>query len=661
MKRDIRTLLIANRGEISRRIQRTASEMGMRSVAVYAEGDANAPFAREADIAIALNGRTSAETYLDIGKIIEAARRAGADAVHPGYGFLSENARFARAVEEAGLTWVGPPAAAIEAMGDKLAAKRIIEKARVPTLPAAEIKTGEDAAAAARRIGYPVLVKAASGGGGKGMRIVTGAADIAAAVESARREARSAFGDDTVFLERYVARARHVEIQVLGDQHGNIIHCFERECSIQRRHQKIVEEAPSPAVDPDLRARMGAAAVAAARAVGYYSVGTVEFLLDGEEFWFLEMNTRLQVEHPVTEAITGLDLVREQLLVAQGGKLAVTQNDLRISGHAIEVRLYAEDPEKEFLPATGDIVSWRPAETPAVRFDSGIETGSVVGVEFDPMLAKIVAHASTRREAALRLAKALENTRILGITCNRDFLVALLRNENFLAGDTTTDFIERVAPARARILSPEEARIAAILLALAAQCANRAEARALAFCPSGWRNTPLPWQSLRLRYRERDIAVEYLARRDGSFAMRLDGQESVARVLFHSAERIEGEVDGQRYGAGCRATSGGWLLSFAGSDHRFAEIPRFPDRRGEAVKGGLTAPMPGRVVGVRVEEGQRVEKGQVMLLLEAMKMEHHITAPASGLVRELRVALGDQVASGELLVVVAAEEAGTSS
>ena len=432
----INTLLIANRGEIARRIMRSAREMGLRTVAVYADGDAAAPFVAEADEAIALGGRSAAETYLDTAKLLDAARRSGADAVHPGYGFLSENAGFARAVAEAGVIWVGPSADAIAAMGDKLAAKRTMDAAGLATLPSFEIEPGADLTGPAETIGYPLLVKAAAGGGGKGMRVVEAAGDLAAAVEAARREAAAAFGDDTVFLERWLPKTRHVEIQVLGDGHGNLVHCFERECSIQRRHQKIIEEAPSPALDEELREAMGAAAIHAAAAVGYTSAGTVEFLLSEGQFWFLEMNTRLQVEHPVTEAICGIDLVREQLRIAQGESLGVSQADLRIDGHAIEARLYAEDPANDFLPATGTVLAWEPPASPAARFDSGIETGSEVGIEFDPLLAKVIAHAPTRREAALRLARVLERTRVQGLTTNRDFLVATLRQPAFLDGDT---------------------------------------------------------------------------------------------------------------------------------------------------------------------------------------------------------------------------------
>ena len=482
--RPIRRLLVANRGEIARRIFRAARAMGISTVAVYADGDAEAPFVTDADLSVPLGGRTATETYLSARKVIAAAEASDADAVHPGYGFLSENAEFAQAVIDAGLVWVGPPPEAIAAMGDKLAAKETMTAAGVPTLPSIAVTDDMDSerlAAAAADIGFPVLVKASAGGGGKGMRIVDEPSTLTDAVAAARREAAGAFGDDTVFLERYLAAPRHVEIQVLGDTQGNIIHCFERECSIQRRHQKVIEEAPSPAVTPALRERMGAAAVAAVSTIGYCSAGTVEFLLEGSgddaEFWFLEVNTRLQVEHPVTEEITGLDLVREQIRIAAGEPLGYGQADIGICGHAIEARLYAEDPASGFLPQTGTIDLWRPATgfraladsvarstrtcaddtsdgLPATggpnsasswaRFDSGIEAGSVVGTEFDPMLAKVIVAAPTRTEAALGLASALERTRLGGVVTNRDFLCAVLRSDEFLAGDTTTDFIDRV-------------------------------------------------------------------------------------------------------------------------------------------------------------------------------------------------------------------------
>ena len=482
----ITKLLIAGRGEIVRRIIRTAREMGIATVAVYADSDAAASFVREADEAVALRGTTSAETYLDVAKLLDAARRTGAEAVHPGYGFLAENADFASAVTGAGLAWVGPRAEAIAAMGDKIVAKKLMTEAGVPTLPAVEVtgEIGDEIRRWTREMGYPLLVKAALGGGGKGMRVVSSEAGLAEAVAGARREAAAAFGNDTVFLERCLEAARHVEIQIFGDRHGNVVHCFERECSIQRRHQKIIEEAPSPAVDAGLRLRLGEAAVAAGKAVGYDNAGTVEFLLDNDRnFYFLEMNTRLQVEHPVTEEITGLDLVREQIRVAEGDPLSFRQEDLRINGHAIEARVYAEDAANDFLPAAGRLLAWDPDPAQPARFESAVETGSEVSPYFDPMLAKVIVRSPTRTEAALRLASVLERLRLHGVTTNRDFLVNILRHDAFLSGDTSTDFIERHGPARERDIRVEEVRAAALAVALATQRAHRAEAGVLATIP----------------------------------------------------------------------------------------------------------------------------------------------------------------------------------
>lgn len=649
---EIRTLLVANRGEIARRIQRTARAMGLRTAAIYSDVDRDAPFVREADIAVSLAGRTPAQTYLDIGRVLKAAELCGADAIHPGYGFLSENAAFARAVVAAGLTWVGPPPAAIEAMGDKLRSKRLMQTAGVPTLPACEVGPEGDVSAAAAGIGYPLLVKASAGGGGKGMRIVEAPEDLEDAVTGARREAGSAFGDDTIFLERYVPASRHIEIQVLADGSGDCVHVFERECSIQRRHQKVIEEAPSPALTPELRARMGEAAVAAAKAVGYCSAGTVEFLFDRGEFWFLEMNTRLQVEHPVTEAISGLDLVREQLRIAQGEAFGFQQSDLSIRGHAIEVRLYAEDPSANFLPATGSIQMWRPSALPGVRFDAGIEEGDEVTVDFDPMLAKVIAHADTRREAALRLARALEETRLHGVTNNRDFLVSALRERAFLEGDTTTDFIERVAPSPTRRLSTLERRLAATCVLLARRDVHRRQARVLASLPSGWRNTPLPPERVELLVENEAVPIAYQSRRDGVLAWDFNGVRGEARLLSWSGDFLEAESEGVRVSALVRQVGQTWLFSAFGGDYCISEAPRFPPRQAVAVSGGLSAPMPGAVIELKVAEGDMVKLGQVLMLLEAMKMEHRIVAPAAGRVTQLRVQAGDQVERGALLAVV---------
>ncbi|AXQ30597.1 biotin/lipoyl-binding protein [Solimonas sp. K1W22B-7] len=655
----IKRLLVANRGEIARRVMRTASRMGIHTVAVYADGDVNEPFVREADEAWALNGRTAAETYLDVAKVLAAAKASGADAIHPGYGFLSERAHFAQAVIDAGLVWIGPPPEAIAAMGDKLAAKNLMAKIGVPVLHSVELDEKSDLDAAARKVGFPALVKAAAGGGGKGMRIVRGKGELAAAVAGARREAASAFGDPTVFLERYVEGARHVEIQVIGDKHGTLVHCFERECSIQRRHQKVIEEAPSSAVNPELRARMGAAAVRAVQAIAYDNAGTVEFLLDASgEFFFLEINTRLQVEHPVTEAITGVDLVREQIRVAQGEPLSFSQDSLTLTGHAIEARIYAEDPQNDFLPASGDVLAWEMPASPPARFDSGVETGSHVGTLFDPMMAKIIVHRPTRAEAARSLALVLERMRVQGLTTNRDFLVATLRHERFLAGDTTTGFINEVNPPRGRQPDDVELREAAIAAALHTQARNRDEARVLASLPSGFRIGRMPPERLRFTYGEREIVAEYRRQRDGSFRFEVLGQVSSARVMAVQGHALEYVLDGRRTRTTVHRHGRQWWVHGPRGDLTLYLVPRFRDgSEAEDVAGGLTAPMPGQVILVEVKVGDRVAAGQLLAIMEAMKMEHSILAPGAGKVTEVRVTKGDQVGAGDLLVVIE-EDAG---
>ena len=648
----ITSLLIANRGEIARRVVRTAREMGVRCIAVYVDADEAAPFVAEADEAVKLD-----TGYLDGAAIIAAALASGADAVHPGYGFLSENAAFAADVEAAGLVWVGPSPSTIEAMGDKLAAKRLAVEAGVPTLASSDDPDDPDEAA---RVGYPLLVKAAAGGGGKGMRVVTAPDELAEAVASARREAASSFGDDRVFLEHYVSRARHVEIQILGDHHGNLVHLGERECSIQRRHQKVVEESPSPVVDDALRDAMGQAALALGQAIGYESAGTVELLVDDDtrEFFFLEVNTRLQVEHPVTEEVTGVDLVREQLRIAAGERLDVEQHQITFAGHAIEVRLYAEDPANGFLPAAGTVEAFEPAATPAVRWDSGIEAGSVVGVRFDPMLAKVISHAPTRPEAAGRLALALERLHLGGIVTNRDFLAATLRHPAFAAGDTTTDFIERHAPTPALALGDDELGRAAIVAALWIQAVNRERAAVWRDVPSGWRNARLAPQQTTLAADGRELTVRYRTRRDGVFTFD-DG--TTARVLAKTALAITVEIDGRR--ATTRVTRAGDRLyvQTARGTVELHERPRFHVPGSEGPAGALTAPMPGTVIDVRACDGDHVGAGQVLVVLEAMKMEHHIKSPGAGIVTEVRVRAGQHVENGTLLLVIEPAEAGEGS
>jgi propionyl-CoA carboxylase alpha chain len=635
----IRSVLVANRGEIARRVFRTARSMGMRCIAVFVDADADAPFVQEADEAVRLPG-----SYLDAGAVLAAAQRTGAEAIHPGYGFLSENAAFARAVTEAGIRWVGPSPDVIESMGDKIAAKRVAVEAGVPTLPSSEDPSAD------AQVGYPLLVKASAGGGGKGMRIVESADDLADAVQSAQREALSGFGDETVFLERYVASSRHIEIQILGDARGNVVHLGERECSIQRRHQKIVEESPSPVVDAEMRTAMGEAALSLARHMGYESAGTVEFLVDDatREFFFLEVNTRLQVEHPVTEEVTGIDLVREQLRVVGGAELGYDQDDIDWIGSAIEVRLYAEDPDNDFLPATGTLSAYRPADEPVVRWDSGVEEGSVVGVDFDPMLAKVIAHGPTRAEAAGRLALALERMHLGGVVTNRDFLVATLRNEAFLAGDTTTDFIERIDPAGSQA-APDTA-MAAIVAAMWIQGRNRADDRVWGFARSNFRTGSLPPQYIEFETGPDEThRIEYSLRRDGGFTL---GSGETVLVHEWTPDDIELEVDGRRLRAAVTVADGVGYVTLGRTTVTLPVKPRFAVPGSELPTGGLVAPMPGSVIELRCAVGDTVDAGQVLVVLEAMKMEHHITAPFAGTVTELPIAVGDQVENGALLLTI---------
>jgi len=656
-------VLVANRGEIARRVFRTCREMGIGTVAVFSDADADAPFVGEADAAVRLPGSTPKDTYLRGDLVIGAARKAGADAVHPGYGFLSEDAGFAQAVLDAGLVWIGPPPAAIAAMGSKLAAKALMADAGVPCLPGVDT-TGLESAqllSEAERIGYPVLVKASAGGGGRGMRIVGSAGDLDAAVLSAQREASSAFGDGTVFLEKFVERPRHVEVQVMADVHGTCVALFERDCSVQRRHQKVLEEAPSPAVDEVLRARLCDAAVAAARAVGYTGAGTVEFVVgqDGTPA-FLEMNTRLQVEHPVTELVTGLDLVRLQLLVADGQPLPASVRDARVEGHAIEARLYAEDPARGFLPATGTL---HRVEIPCgrgVRVDSGVESGSVVSPFYDAMLAKVLAHGATRAEASSRLAAALAGARLHGVRTNRDLLVRVLRSEAWLSGDVDTSFLERhdLAALSAPLADEQAVRLHAAAAALASAAARRAGAPVLAGLPSGWRNLPSAPQRTTYALGDRAIEVSYAHRRGGP-VVEVDGQAlDDVHIWSATARRVDLEVDGVRrsydistVGLQC------WVDSALGST-ALVEAERYPEPGSGLAAGALTAPMPGTVVRVDVAPGAQVAAGQVLVVLEAMKMEHAVRAPSDGTVAQVGVEAGQQVDSGTLLVMV--EVASTS-
>jgi len=662
-------LLVANRGEIAVRIARTAHAMGIEVVAVHSDPDAGAPHVRAADVSVRLPGATPRETYLRADLLVAAASVTGADAVHPGYGFLSEDAGFAAAVLEAGLTWVGPPPEAVAAMGSKLNAKRLVRAAGVPTLPWAEVGGGPlaqesaDLSAALAEVGLPLLVKASAGGGGRGMRVVRVAEDLAGAVAAAAREAAAAFGDGTVFLERYVERPRHIEVQVLADLHGAVVSLHERECSLQRRHQKVVEEAPSPVVDAALRARLSAAAVATARAVGYVGAGTVEFVLspDGEPA-FLEMNTRLQVEHPVTELVTGLDLVRLQLLVARGEPLPPEAVSPALHGHAVEARLYAEDPARGWLPRTGVLRTFEVPEAPGVRVDAGVESGSEVSHYYDPMLAKVVAHAPTRREALDRLATALAGARLHGVGTNRDALVRLLRSPPVRADDVDTGWLDRVdlAALGAPLATPEAERWHAAAATLALGARQRAAAGELPDVPYGWRN--LPSEAERTAWSSPSFPAPLeVARRYDRAALRLEvaGEPLGEYLRLHRADpgEVDLEVDGVRRRASvlleedCAGTVTAYVDSPLGAS-TFGLLPRFPPPDVAGLAGSLRAPMPGTVVRVLAAAGEKVTEGQPLLVLEAMKMEHVVAAASAGTVTSLSATVGGTVAGGDVLVVV---------
>jgi len=633
-------LLIANRGEIACRIIKSAHKMGISCVAVYTNADSESPFVRQADEAIKLS-----DTYLNGKEIIEAAIQTGARAIHPGYGFLSENAKFSRDVLKAGLIWVGPSSKVITSMGDKLKAKDIAEKAGVPTLP---MTTDPKKA---NTIGYPILIKAAAGGGGKGMRIVESKKDLKESLLGAQREAMTGFGDDRVFIERYVASSRHIEIQILGDTHGNVVHLGERECSIQRRHQKIIEESPSPRVNPEMREAMGDAAIKLAKKLKYESAGTVEFLVDDKsgEFWFLEVNTRLQVEHPVTEEVTGKDLVYEQLRIARGEELGYDQEDISWEGSSIEARLYAEDPANEFLPATGTLIAYETDESIDARWDTGIEQGSVIGTDFDPMLAKVIAKGKNRTDAANKLALALQSLHIGGVTTNRDFLVASLRSKQFHKGQTTSDFIEKAKPQRSVILKDQQLEQAVAAAALWIQGENRNNASLLKEAPSGWRNSRLPRQKISFEYSDKEINVTYKANRDGSFDI---NENTKANILKWTTTGIDLEINNTRFFSKVTRKNDDLVVHGPWGDALLKILPRFTLPGSELQAGGLVAPMPGKVIDLKVKVGSKVKKGDTLVILEAMKMEHQVKAIEDGKVTQVLIKKDDQLENGALLMIV---------
>ena len=620
----IERVLIANRGEIAARIIRTCRRLGVGTVAVFSDADTYAPYVRQADIAWPLPGNAPSETYLRGELLIAAAKARGCDAVHPGYGFLSENAAFAQSVIDAGLVWIGPPPSAIAAMGSKIEAKKLMRASGVPVLPDNTVESLAD-------IGLPALVKASAGGGGRGMRIVRDAAALDEAIAAGQREAASAFGDGTVFVERFVEGGRHIEIQVFADQAGNVVSLFERDCSVQRRHQKIIEESPSPAVDPQLRTAMSEAAVAAARAVGYVGAGTVEFLVDGDgNFSFLEMNTRLQVEHPVTEMITGLDLVELQLVVAGGAPLPQAALQPTITGHAIEVRLCAEDPDHGYLPSSGTFSRFEFPEIDGVRVDTGVTSGSVLSPFYDSMIAKVIAHAPTRAGAINKLQRALATANLIGPITNRSQLLGLLDRIGDEWREIDTGWLDSHPPVAAAI---EPAYIAAAALAWA-----RSRRTALTEFPAAWRNNPSQLHYVRVGNHD----VRYRYDRDGTVAEATVDGEAVSDGWLPALKFIETEIDAD-------------VVFVSRGQYRFHIPPRFvsPDEAGHG--GSSVAPMPGSILRVMIAVGDRVVAGQPLLAMEAMKMEHQVVSPEAGVVAEVFVQAGQQVDSGQPLVRIASE------
>jgi propionyl-CoA carboxylase alpha chain len=657
----ITKLLIANRGEIAARIIATAREMDIATVALYSDADRDAPYVALADESVRLPGTAPADTYLRGDLVLAAAARTGADAIHPGYGFLSENEQFARDCATAGVIFVGPSPQAIAAMGSKIAAKDMMRAAGVPVLPGATIDSEADEQpdrlhAAAERIGFPILVKAAFGGGGRGMRIVSDAAGLLEAVASARREAASAFGNGTVFLEKFVESPRHIEVQIFGDRHGTLVHLGERECSIQRRYQKIIEEAPSTAVDDALRDELGRAAVAAGKALAYEGAGTVEFVMaqDGS-FYFLEVNTRLQVEHPVTELVTGIDLVRGQLLVAAGEPLPPEMLHTSPRGHAVEVRLYAEDVAAGFIPASGTLTTLEFPDLPGIRIDAGFTSGSRVSTFYDPMLAKVIGYGRDRREACSRLARALTETVIHGVTTNRDLLIGILREPEFLSGAIDTGYLQRHDLAELmsrRVDAHQVSGVHALVAALAAQAGRRAATPVLPGLPSGWRTLPSAPQRIAFILGDRQIEVSYRFDRGIVASTVDDWQPESVRLISTSARMVDAEIDGVRRRYRVTRSGAAHFVDSALGSTALREVERFPDPSAVREAGSLLAPMPGAVVRIEVIEGQQVCAGASIVVLEAMKMEHTVRAPVDGVVSVLAVAAGDQVESGQVLAVV---------
>jgi acetyl-CoA carboxylase biotin carboxylase subunit len=642
----IKKILIANRGEIAVRIIRTCRELGIASVAVFSEADASAPHVSSADQAVCIGPAPSSESYLCVEKVLAAAKSTGADAIHPGYGFLAENAVFAKACVDANLIFIGPSPEVIEKMGSKTVAKKIVMEAGVPVIPGYEF--GDE------NMIFPILLKASAGGGGKGMRIVRQASDMSAAIESAKREAQSAFGDATLLIERYVERPRHIEVQILGDHHGHLVHVFERECSIQRRHQKIIEESPSPALDAVLRDQICDAALTVARAIGYQNAGTVEFVLaPNGDFFFLEVNTRLQVEHPVTEYVSGLDLVAEQIRVAEGSVLSFEQADLTQEGVSMELRIYAEDPKNNFMPVTGTLSDWHFPSKEGLRLDSGVRAGTEIGIHYDPMLAKLIGYAPSRGECIRKLLGGLRRFSIGGMISNRELLIAILEDELFAEGQFDTHYLDQnLSRLTAAPMSSENRSLAASAIAISHE-RHRHLSSELSSIPSGYRNNLGCTQSMGYECEGEQYSLSYQALGRECYRVEIEDEcRDISHVRWNSP-RLE-FTDGQGVRHNFRIITDDNLVHCHSSEASVSIRiqARFPERGSETVAGACVAPMPGKVIAMSVVVGQTVKRGETLLILEAMKMEHSVLSSSDGVVEEILVDEGQQLEANALLVVV---------
>tara|TARA_B100000683_G_scaffold164034_1_gene157970 strand:- start:2936 stop:4873 length:1938 start_codon:yes stop_codon:yes gene_type:complete len=642
----INRLLIANRGEIAVRIIKTAKAMGLHCVTMHSEADKNALFVKLSDESFFLpNG------YLDIQTIINKSKELQVDAIHPGYGFLSENSDFCKKVKDSKIIWIGPDPETIDLMGDKINSKELCIKEGIPTL----LKSTKPKDA--KKIGFPILVKASAGGGGKGMRIVETQSQLKDAIAAAKREASSSFGDDRVFLEKFISKSRHIEVQILADNFGNVIHLGERECSIQRRHQKIIEESPSSRLTEKIRSEITSTAANLAKKINYKSAGTVEFLFDEEtnEFWFLEVNTRLQVEHPITEAVTGIDLVKEQIKIAEGKKLSLKQDDIRHSGHAIEARIYAENPNNNFLPEIGKLEKMHYPLNEGIRWDNGVESGDVVTPNYDPMLAKVIAHAETREQASKLLAKELKSTHIAGLITNKEFLVNCLENKSFLGGKTTSDFIERES--KKIFLDIDKGLVDKSMKAavLWLQQMNKLDNERLNFLPRNWTNGIMPKENISFTYQEEEYIFSYENISEDIVIHRKYFErisESKAKLLDHNQAGIRVELDEIILSAQITKQNDLITVNLGKGDVCFKINPRFADPNEVSIEGGLVAPMPGKILKIMNKKGAKVKAGDTLIILEAMKMEHTIKASDQGIISDLFVKVGDQVENGSLLMKI---------